>query len=313
MVDVWPGIEAFRRPSGPRQPGLWDESEHPRHPRGTSSGGQFRERADTGMSPVSSGPDRWVQAALHGMGVDLDEGQMLEVVTQGREVARSPLSGGNVGQTAIVTFEMPDGRHVPVVHKRQDGEFSDREVWSSRIGRAIGAPVAAVIHDPQDEDSIYLPLVEGRSALQHVTTINEEDRSLETDYDALEHLMGTHAQTRRAALLGLLDIALLNGDRHGGNWLIDSDGEVWGIDHTHIAPWAEGDYEGYADFGTEVADGLGPLTAVDIAVARRRIGHLVDDDEIPVEWWQPMDDRLQRLEQAYKVAASGYSFPGGAY
>lgn len=291
---------------------LWDEGEHPRWPADTpgSRGGQFRSKTG-GLSLVSSGTERWIQTALNGVGIDLDEDELLHVVKNGREVGRSPLHGGSVGVTAIVTFEMPDGSRIAVVHKHQDYEFSAHEVWASRIGRAIGAPVPAVIHDPDDEDSIYLPYIEGHAAIHRAQQISADTG--DDEYGILDDLTAEHAGTRRGALLGLLDVALLNGDRHGGNWMIDHENQAWGIDHTHIRPWDVIDYgeHGYEDFGMAVYQGDSQLTPDDIAAAERQIQRLIGDNQIPVEWGPSMLDRLRRLRRTYESAQ--YSFPGGAY
>jgi len=286
-------------------PGGWRESEHPRHPADTpgSRGGQFREKGP------SAGSERWVQAALGGIGIDLDGDRLFDVVTRGREVARTPLHGGSIGQTSIVTFEMPDGQHVPVVHKRQDPEYSDLEVWSSRVGRAIGAPVAAVIHDPSDEDSIYLPFIEGHAAIHRAQSIAEEND--DDVYAVLEDLVRDHSSGRRGALLGLLDIALLNEDRHGGNWMIDAEDNAWGIDHTHIAPWSNTDYEGYEDFGAMVRAGESDLNPNDIYDAIDQVRRLAGTNRIPDEWLPPMIARLERLRDdlAQRKAEDDYYGP----
>lgn len=298
---VWPGPVYF-----PEM--LWDEAEHPRHPRGTSRGGQFREK--TG-DPASGASENWIQTAIHGVGLDLGEDDLREVIAQGREIARTPLTGGSIGTTSIVTLEMPDGLRVAVVHKRQDPEYSDLEVWSSRIGRAIGAPVPAVVYDPGDEDSVYLSYVEGHSGVERATAM--ADDFADNEYSIMDTLIEQYSATRRGALLGLLDVALLNRDRHGGNWMIDTEDQVWGIDHTHIGPWDSGDYDvSYEDFGAAVHQGSSALTIDDIAEAKVRIGDLVDNNRIPTEWWPTISDRLDRLQRSYELVSS-YSFPGGAY
>lgn len=298
---AWPGPVYFPE----LLPGEWDETEHPRHPRGTSRGGRFREKAVSS----ASGADRWVQASLTGIGIDLGEDELRDVLARGREVARAPLHGGTVGTTAVVAMEMPDGLRVAVVHKRQDPEYSDLEVWSSRIGRAIGAPVPAVIHDPDDEDSVYMSYIQGHAALHRALDISADTG--DDEYGILDDLTAEHVGTRRGALLGLLDVALLNADRHGGNWVIDHENQVWGIDHTHIRPWSEDDYgeAGYEDFGMAVHQGETSLTTQDFMAAKAQIQRLVDDGRIPAEWWPPMSARLDRLRRSLQVAQ--YSFPGG--
>lgn len=291
---IWPGV-VYHIP----QP-LWDEAEHPRHPRGTSRGGQFRDKTSGGVGLVSGGSERWVQSALTGIGIDLDEDQVRDAVARGRQVGRTPLYGGSIGQTSIVTMEMPDGQRLALVHKIQDPAMSDNEVWASRIGRAIGAPVPAVIYDPDDETAIYMPYIEGHSATERAAAMANDE-----EYAHVYSLAGTlteeHGRSRSGALLGLLDIALLNADRHPGNWMIDLEGQAWGIDHTHITPSLTGaDYEGYEDFGTMVEAGETPLTVLDIAEARARIGNLVDSGRIPAKWGPGMLYRLQRLQDLFE-------------
>lgn len=303
----WPGPVYF--------PGLlWDESEHPRWPADSpdSQGGRFREKTGTGRPPVSAGADRWIQSSLTGVGIDLDEDLLREVIAQGREVARTPLTGGSIGATSVVTLEMPDGGLVGVVHKQQDYEYSMLEVWSSRIGRAIGAPVPAVIEDPSDASSVYMSYVEGHAALHRALDISADTG--DDEYSILDELTQEHGGTRRGALLGLMDVALLNADRHGGNWVIDHENQAWGIDHTHITPWSDGDYgeAGYEDFGMMVYHGDSQLTPDDIAAAKAQIQRLVDNNRIPAEWWPAMSARLDRLQRAYRLVTQ-YSFPGGAY
>jgi hypothetical protein len=88
------------------------------------------------------------------------------------------------------------------------------EVLSSLVGRAIGARVPVVYQAGHCE--LYMEFMSGVLAVDVLATRDEEQPYI-SSWDGL--------------LLGALDAAIDNCDRHLGNWLIAEDGSISGIDH----------------------------------------------------------------------------------
>jgi len=124
------------------------------------------------------------------------------------------LPGGKMGETRLA--ETNDGDKLVV--KTGPGGLGlpvsqvDAEVLTSAVGRAIGAQVPLAMQrgnqygGSTDPLTVYMEHIDG----QHVTTIPTGDD---------------------ATKLGLLDVLVINGDRTPGNYLVDAQGKVWGIDH----------------------------------------------------------------------------------
>lgn len=100
-------------------------------------------------------------------------------------------------------------------------EEIDKEVLSSRLGRAFGARVPEVIQTGEDE--VYSDFIPGKPAIT---------------FGSIENLI-PYVDTPHGALIGLLDCAIGNYDRNEMNWIVCPDGIVAGIDHADVAmtPW----------------------------------------------------------------------------
>ena len=143
-----------------------------------------------------------------------------------------PLTGGSVGQVDLVTFNDGSRAIRKTAHRDYVGhtplELTDREELAALLGRAIGAPVPAVIRTGANEVLMgYVPDARtGWMAMGRTKAIRAANQPKYVDSDD-------------GRLLGLLDILADNRDRHGGNWLVrKEDGRIVGIDHG--LTWVEG-------------------------------------------------------------------------
>lgn len=232
----------------------WREQDHPRHPAGTDRGGEFREKGV---------PGGWATAVA--IAIRSPEQDLLDLVTRAEQVDMRGLAGGRVAATGAVTLQDTDGTHHELVSKIYMGFSSEsmaaREVVVAAIGQALGARVPVTILDPDGGGgALYMELLDGQTALEYgggsplrQTIISGEQTFVGgdlPDYSLLTKFLDSPSGRR----LGLLDLLIRNIDRHAGNWLIDEDGQVAGIDHSHVAlhgkegdhPWTTGTFtDGY--------------------------------------------------------------------
>lgn len=105
------------------------------------------------------------------------------------------------------------------VHKiLEHSSLADAEYLVSIFGRAIHAPVPAVLRTNPNE--VYIQMMPGRPALVALKESQEAAIPYVTSPDGL--------------MLGIVDATTANDDRHFGNWLIDDDDRVYGIDHAEV-------------------------------------------------------------------------------
>ena len=276
----------------------WDESEHPRWPAKApdSRGGEFRSA--TG----------WVGAVA--ATIRSPEQDLLDVV-RGVEMDRTPLSGGQMARTEIVTFEAPDGTRRRVVHKQYgrspagtQGQRAGvaKEVLANRIGQVLGTRVPVTITDPDDESAMYMELLDGHTPFEiagggfETEDPDYADELLLEDFDQdrLDDLVQEHMRTPSGRRIGLLDLLLYHQDRHEGNWLILSDGTVAAIDNADVdlagddedqdarmLAWGGGspfiqDYMGM----TSDLYPIGDLSPREAAQIRARLVALFDDPDV---------------------------------
>jgi SPP1 gp7 family putative phage head morphogenesis protein len=135
------------------------------------------------------------------------------------DATRSPVTGGAVGDSERVT--MPDGTEYfsKTSHdwfSRTGDESTDAEQLSALMGNAIEAPVLGVARDA--EDRIYTDWVDGQvgGRISGPQALQERGRIVNS------------GPGRR---LGLLDTLTANTDRHDANWMVDTQGNLVGIDH----------------------------------------------------------------------------------
>lgn len=156
---------------------------------------------------------------------DVDE--LERTVTTGTETGkRRRLSGGISAAVQVATFEAPDGSTRELLHKQYGldrtaqerldsdiGRQTASEVVAGLIGLAIGAPVPAIMEDPNEPGGVFMDLLPGQAPYRDPAPTPDE------------------ADSTDGRLIGLLDLLISNQDRHGGNWLVLGDGSITGIDH----------------------------------------------------------------------------------
>jgi hypothetical protein len=205
-------------------------------------------------------------------------------------VDRSELVGGNVAHTNLETFEDVDGTHHELVSKSYAGKpaamYAAREVVVAAIGQALGARVPVTVLDPGDSAgwSIYMELMEGQTAMEFAKVDDYLPLGGNPDYSQLIPFQ-TSPSGRR---LGLLDLLVSNVDRHSGNWLIDEDGQVSGIDHSHVHLASRDDYDSQWLSGTFTDSYLREAAYVDAdgirvhAMELKPIGDLPRDEAVQI-------------------------------
>ncbi len=149
-------------------------------------------------------------------------------IGSGVKVKKAPSVRGALGETSIVTFN--DGSRW--VHKRPisgNEAESDKEELASIVARAMGVRAPAVVRDPLDHKSVYMTLVNGKTAVETGDTAGSIMRN------------GTPEAADMMRRIGLMDYLIKNSDRHGGNFMIDQDGMPNGIDHGNAwSGWSSG-------------------------------------------------------------------------
>lgn len=127
-------------------------------------------------------------------------------------------AGGTYGRVTFRRYSDGTVLAHKVLFLREESE-ADNEVEASLIARALGVPMPAVVRDPTDRRGVSL-LME---------YIPEPDWAAEglfrnrAEGESFDHDTGR--------LLGLLDVIIGNGDRHGRNVRLAPDGTVVGIDN----------------------------------------------------------------------------------
>jgi hypothetical protein len=129
---------------------------------------------------------------------------------------------GMVGETWIETLK----NGMRVIHKWSKRDWAgadaktqaDAEQLASQLGRAIRAPVPKVYR--HNDVEIYMGFIDGAKTGDEV------------GHGPYGGGMPTHiANSDGARRIGILDLLANNFDRHSGNYMVDREGRVWGIDH----------------------------------------------------------------------------------
>jgi hypothetical protein len=139
------------------------------------------------------------------------------------------LSDGAVGTVHLVTFNDGSQAIRKVAAKAMFGyqpeRLTDNELLAAKVGRAVRAPVPAVVRVSSTEVLMeYVPdarpgqwMVRGHDYAERLRLMSEFIQT------------GSGDDGRR---LGLLDLLIANDDRHDANWLIrPADNSIAGIDH----------------------------------------------------------------------------------
>ena len=127
--------------------------------------------------------------------------------------AASPGAGG--AMNGGIFKVMLQGGHV-AVHKYVSLQGRDTEVLAAVVGEAIDAPVGQVIAGP--DISIIVPLVPGQPGSVLVDRGVPAEQQQEQAGDSFHRLK-------------VFDYLVANVDRHPGNWVVQADGVIVGIDH----------------------------------------------------------------------------------
>jgi len=282
------------------------EEEHPRWPAGNPGGRGGEWRSKTGG---------WATAVLDRIGFGPRD-ELLDTLEHGIMVDQSGLVGGESADTKIVDFEMPDGSVRRLVRKRHASRGTAHTAANtSLIAQAVGAPVPPEVVDTNNPRVTWMPLVDGKSAMELLATSyhggqatwreiyseNEELYFEAIHSDAyrfgLAGILDLVVNTDEGRLLGLFDMLVGYRDRHEGNWLV-SDHGITGIDHTEVdtatAPahervyWTDSPFARHFMWGDKVPEeGYGAVAVEgladndmhpdDLSLIARRIASLYDD------------------------------------
>lgn len=131
--------------------------------------------------------------------------------------------------------QYPNGQKL-VYKKIYAGDLEEEirnEVQASLIARALGAPVPAVVRDPDDPDGLLMEYIDEPVRYRTDFWRGGTDRAA-AKLDAQD--------TPSGRMLGLLDLLIGNRDRHDQNMLFQEDGGVVGVDHgrSFQAAWFRG-------------------------------------------------------------------------
>lgn len=234
----------------------------------------------------------------------------LQASVDGGAVAEEMLAQGAMGETR--RFELADG--TSAVYKRHLRDFDrgwDRPVWTKKdqtdaeelsalTAAAIGVRAPAVSRTSEDE--IYMELMPGQIGELRWPHRNTPPKGV---------VVG-----EQGVRMGLLDTLIANTDRHGGNYLVDEDENLYAIDHgmafsrTHrIGESGQVERESTDRVPTTGDFALqnfvspsgnyydNPLTMSDVDHVRSQINGLRGEFESRgrADWWQSMSERLDRL------------------
>jgi hypothetical protein len=172
-------------------------------------------------------------------------------------------------------------------------EQQDAEELAAQVAEAVGVRVPAV-HRSGPEETLF-ELIDGETGLEKLFGVDW--------FDARDL-----ARTDEGIMLGLLDALIDNSDRHEGNWMIDRDGKLVGIDHGQaFAPpppqggnWtvnAAGQFEQVAHSGP--IDDFWPSGSLFALHYHDRVGNPHPGNPISPEDAQEIRRRLARLKPEF--------------
>jgi hypothetical protein len=142
---------------------------------------------------------------------------------------RETISDSSMGLVQLVT--LADGtqaiyKQATEPHRHPNGSVwstvdqTDAEELSSVLANALGVRAPAVLRD--SNDGVYMELVDGQTAIQKYPDESRVDRTAPPDWVM---------NSGEAVKIGLLDVLADNPDRHSGNWMLDAEDNIHGIDH----------------------------------------------------------------------------------
>jgi len=161
-------------------------------------------------------------AALAGQAADTELLSLADRYAAG-VTAERVLGGGMSAETSIL--DLADGSQaVRKVAKpyaeRPPKESTDAEALAALFGRALGVPVPEVARIA--DNTVVMDYISG--ARTGAEAFNGADAKA---YNELQALVNSTDGRK----LGLFDLATANLDRNDGNWLLDAERQLWGIDH----------------------------------------------------------------------------------
>jgi hypothetical protein len=106
-----------------------------------------------------------------------------------------------------------------------EATLAEREVLASRIDQALGLGIAP------ETIMARTSLAEGADSDDRALGVGALARFLDNDGPDQQQIYSHPQNQERAAKLGVFDALIGNLDRHGENFLIGTDGKLYGIDH----------------------------------------------------------------------------------
>lgn len=210
------------------------------------------------------------------------DAQMKKRVATATEVKL--LAGGKSG-ARVEYMKGPNGK---VVHKTKTGLYTtDSEYLAWKVGEALGSPVRKIVRE--DDHAIIMDFVPGRMAGGFSTGV---DRVVPIPGERIKKR--DTVERKGARELALLDIAINNKDRHGGNIIIKPDGSVLGIDHSAFVERPV--FNPATTFEDRWAKSF---TKTEFREARSKIQPLKKEfDKLGrTDWWEDMDRELGSRER----------------
>lgn len=211
---------------------------------------------------------------------------------------REDISDGGGSYTQRVVWN--DGRRV-VVKGGGATRDTDAEYLASLVGQAVGAPVPEVLRI--SSQTVWMGHVSGDSGMMVA-----QKRGLDP-YEVTDDWEEIWADQEPGWRLGLLDVLIMNEDRHHGNWLFEDPSDpasIVGIDHGR-AWWV-------ADRLRPVEPGERPIglkpdwTAIRRAVYDGAVPHGWRTDRTTLQEVQQMDARIRALEPEFLALDRGRWF-----
>ncbi|WP_067465543.1 FHA domain-containing protein [Nocardia amamiensis] len=242
-------------------------------------GGRDTTNADGGLSRIA--------ARQRDFAADIRERLRSGIPPRVETIERFTTAGKSAKVVERLIFQ--DGTEV--IHKVvSDPRHAHAELLSSLVGDAVGARVPAV---HVIGDHVYMEVVPGKVAADAYPR-----RSWP------EELFTTPAGLRQ----GVLDVLTRIPDRNSDNWMVDPDGNVWGIDHSRafedldnvqyaISPFAE-HFQHYGP-DNEVLWSDHSLTRSEVLEIRQRVEELSPVFSVAdrVGWHDVMLQRLDALAE----------------
>jgi hypothetical protein len=216
------------------------------------------------------------------------------------------IGGGAMGDTRRV--RLADGTEA--IYKRAMGEWTagwgkreqtDAEELGAMVAAAVGVRAPAI--QRADDDNLYMEVMPGGSAMSR----------------NLYRVPNELADSPQGMRMGLLDTLLNNVDRHGGNWMVDEQGQIAAIDHglafkesatgRSSATRSRFSTDHFIDDAGEYRD-RNPLSRLDIEIARQQLEATRSRFEELGRgaWYGQVLDRLDKLSA--RAAGYGSIFEG---